>query len=136
MNSTIRTMQAPAEPMPELAAFLDPFRVHFARSEGPHALERYLTGLLTELPNKICDTIAQNGPGTSEQRLHGLLTAMAWDEDDLNRQPVEQMLELPSEGDGVSIFDDTGFASKGRARWEWPVSTPAPWGRWATARLR
>jgi len=114
MNTTIRIMQAPSEPMPELAAFLDPFRVHFARSEGPHALERYLTGLLTELPNKNCDTIAQNVPGTSEQRLQGLLTAMAWDEDDLNRQRVEQMLELPSEGDGVLIFDDTGFAKQGK----------------------
>ena len=39
MNTTIRIMQASSEPMPELAAFLDPFRVHFARSEGPHALE-------------------------------------------------------------------------------------------------
>ena len=86
MNTTIRIMQAPSEPMPELAAFLDPFRVHFARSEGPHALERYLTGLLTELPDKNCDTIAQNVPDTSEQRLQGLLTAMAWDEDDLNRR--------------------------------------------------
>ena len=35
MNTTIRLMQAPSEPMPELAAFLDPFRVQFARSEGP-----------------------------------------------------------------------------------------------------
>ena len=38
------------------------------------ALERYLTGLLTEHPNKNCDTIAQVVPGTSEQRLQGLLT--------------------------------------------------------------
>jgi len=114
MNTTIRILQAPSEPMPELAAFLDPFRVHFARSEGPDALERYLTGLLTELPNKNCDTIAQNVPGTSEQRLQGLLTAMDWDENDLNRQRVERMLELPSEGDGVLIFDDTGFVKQGK----------------------
>src|SRR5262245_49784602 len=114
MNTTIRIPQAPSEPMPELAAFLDPFRVHFARSEGPQALERYLTGLLTELPDKNCDTIARHVPGTSEQRLQGLLTAMAWDEDDLNRQRVERMVELPSEGDGVLIFDDTGFAKSGK----------------------
>ena len=114
MNTTIRLMQAPSEPMPALAAFLDPFRLQFARSEGSHALERYLTGLLTELPNKNCDTIAQNVPDTSEQRLQGLLTAMAWDEDDLNRQRVERMLDLPSEGDGVLILDDTGFAKQGK----------------------
>ena len=114
MKTTTRIPHAPAEPLPELAEFLAPFRPRFARSEGPHALERYLTGLLTEHPNKNCDTIAQVVPGTSEQSLQGLLTAMAWDEDDLNRQRVERMLELPSEGDGVLIFDDTGFAKQGK----------------------
>jgi SRSO17 transposase len=101
--------------LPELAEFLAPFRVHFARSEGPHALERYLTGLLTEHPNKNCDTLAQIVPGTSAQQLQGLLTAMDWDHDDLNRQRVERMLTLRTEGDGVLIFDDTGFAKQGRS---------------------
>jgi SRSO17 transposase len=104
-----------AEPLPDLARFLEPFHVHFARSEGPHALERYLTGLLTEHPNKNCDTIAQVVPGTSEQSLQGLLTAMTWDENDLNRQRVQTLRTLPTEGDGVLIFDDTGFAKQGQA---------------------
>ena len=114
MKTTIRNPQAPAEPLPELAAFLEPFHVHFLRSEGRHALDRYLTGLLTELPNKNCDTIAASIPGTSEQQLQGLLSTTAWDQDDLNRQRVEQMLRLPSERDGVLIFDDTGFAKQGK----------------------
>ena len=100
--------------MPELAEFLNPFHAHFARSEGRHALDRYLTGLLTELPNKNCDTIAASIPGTSEQQLQGLLSTTAWDEEDLNRQRVQRMLQLPGEGDGVLIFDDTGFAKQGR----------------------
>ena len=115
MKTTLRIPQAPAEPLPELAQFLAPFQVHFARSEGPHALERYLTGLLTEHPNKNCDTLAQVVPGTSEQQLQGLLTAMDWDADDLNRQRVQQLLTLGSEGDGVLLFDDTGFAKQGQA---------------------
>ena len=45
---TTRIPHAPTAPLPELAEFLAPFRVHFRRSEGPQALERYLTGLLTE----------------------------------------------------------------------------------------
>jgi SRSO17 transposase len=109
-----RIPHAPSTPLPELAEFLAPFRIHFKRSEGPQALERYLTGLLTEHPNKNCDTLAQVVPGTSEQRLQGLLTAMAWDEEDLNRQRVERLLTLPTEGDGVLIFDDTGFAKQGK----------------------
>ncbi len=114
MKTTTRIPQAPTQSLPELAEFLRPFRPHFARSEGPHALERYLTGLLTELPNKNCDTIAQTVPGTSEQQLQGLLTTTAWDEDDLNRQRVQRLLNLPGEGDGVLIFDDTGFAKQGK----------------------
>src|SRR5512135_149373 len=111
---TIRIPHAPSAPLPELAEFLAPFRVHFQRSEGPRTLERYLTGLLTEHPNQNCDTLAEVVPGTSEQRLQGLLTTIAWDEDDLNRQRVERLLTLPTEGDGVLIFDDTGFAKQGR----------------------
>src|SRR5262249_51526470 len=98
MKTTTRIPHAPAEPLPELAAFLEPFQVHFARSEGPHALERYLTGLLTEHPNKNCDTLAQVVPGTSAQQLQGLLTAMDWDEEDLNCQRLQRMLSLPTEG--------------------------------------
>jgi SRSO17 transposase len=112
---TTRIPHASSTPLPELAEFLAPFRVHFQRSEGPRALERYLTGLLTEHPNKNCDTLAEVVPGTSEQRLQGLLTDIAWDEDDLNRQRVERLLTLPTEGDGVLIVDDTGFAKQGQA---------------------
>src|SRR5919199_3501604 len=104
---------SPAE-LPELQEFLARFQVRFRRPEGQEALERYTTGLLTELPNKNCDTIAQVVPGTSEQRLQGLLTTIDWDEDDLNGQRVERLLTLPTEGDGVLIFDDTGFAKQGK----------------------
>jgi SRSO17 transposase len=101
--------------MPELDEYLRPFAVHFARSEATHALERYLTGMLTEHPNKNCDTIASVVPNTSEQSLQGLLTTMLWDQDDLNRQRVAAMLALPSEGDAALTFDDTGFAKQGKS---------------------
>ena len=101
--------------MPALDEFLRPFQVHFARSEATHALERYLTGMFTEHPNKNCDTIAAVVPDTSEQSLQGLLTAMSWDEDDLNKQRVQDLLALPTEGDAALLFDDTGFAKQGKA---------------------
>src|SRR5437016_11971953 len=100
--------------LPELDEFLTTFQVRFRRPEGEAALERYLTGLLTELPNKNCDTLAQAVPGTSQQQLQGLLTTTAWEESDLNRQRVQKMVQLPGEGDGVLIFDDTGFAKQGK----------------------
>lgn len=115
MNHTTRLPHAPSEPLAALANFLEPLQVHFARSESRHAMERYLTGLLTEHPNKNCDTLAQVVPGTSEQSLQGLLTTMRWDADALNGQRVRRLHTLATEGDGVLILDDTGFAKQGKA---------------------
>jgi SRSO17 transposase len=110
-------MQVHASPvtLPELDAFLSTFKVRFRRPEAEAALDRYLTGLLTELPNKNCDTLAQAVPGTHEQRLQGFLTTMQWDEEELNRQRVEKMIAEATIGNGVLIFDDTGFAKQGKA---------------------
>jgi SRSO17 transposase len=101
--------------LPELQEFLGAFQVRFRRPEGRDALERYTTGLLTELPNKHCDTIAQAVPGTSEQRLQEFLTNMPWDEADLNRQRVQKMIAEATQGKGVLVFDDTGFPKQGAA---------------------
>src|SRR5919197_4333406 len=115
MKTTTRVPLAPSEPMPALDEFLRPFHVHFARSEATHALERSLTGMLTEHPKKNSDPLAQVVPDTSEQSLQGLLTAMRWDADDLNRQRVQTLLALPTEGDAALVFDDTGFAKQGQS---------------------
>ena len=112
---TTRVPRAPEVPLPALTEFLAPFTVHFVQRPSATSLERYVTGLLTEHPTKNCDTLAQVLPGTSEQRLQYLLTDMAWDHQDLNRQRVRQMRDLATEGDAVLIVDDTGFAKQGRA---------------------
>jgi SRSO17 transposase len=101
--------------LPELQEFLGAFQVRFRRPEGRKALERYTTGLLTELPNKNCDTLAQAVPGSSEQRLQEFLTNMQWDEEDLNRQRVRKMIAEATRGEGVLVFDDTGFPKQGTA---------------------
>lgn len=101
--------------LPELQEFLRAFQVRFRRPEGRAALERYTTGLLTEVPNKNGDTIAQAVPGTSAQRLQEFLTNMQWDEEDLNRQRVAKMIAEATRGEGVLVIDDTGFAKQGTA---------------------
>jgi SRSO17 transposase len=105
---------SPAE-LPEFQEFLGAFQVRFRRPEGREALERYTTGLLTELPNKNGDTIAQAVPGTSAQRLQEFLTNMQWDEEDLNRQRVQKMMAEATRGEGVLVVDDTGFPKQGAA---------------------
>jgi SRSO17 transposase len=99
--------------MPELDEFLRPFTVNFVQRPSAAVHERYVSGLLTECPNKNCDTIAQIVPGASEQQLQYLLTDMAWDEVDQNAQRIKEMLTLGSEADAVIILDDTGFAKQG-----------------------
>jgi len=101
-------------PLPELAEFLAPLRVHFTQGPSAETLRQYLTGLLSEQPNKNCDTLAAVVPETNEQQFNHLLTDMVWDETALNRQRIARMQSLPSEGDGLLIFDDTGFEKKGR----------------------
>jgi SRSO17 transposase len=109
-----RLPQAPRAPLPELAEFLVPLRVHFTQGPSAETLRQYLTGLLSEHPNKNCDTLTEIVPETNEQQFNHLLTDMVWDEHALNRQRIARMQTLPSEGDGVLIFDDTGFEKKGR----------------------
>src|SRR4029453_17941327 len=87
----------------------------FRRPEGREALERYTTGLLTELPNKHGDTIAQAVPSPSAQRLQEFLTNRPWEEEDLNRQRVVKMIAEATHGDGVWVFADPGFPKQGTA---------------------
>jgi SRSO17 transposase len=109
-----RLPQAPRAPLPELAEFLAPLRVHFTQGPSAETLRQYLTGLLSEHPNKNCDTLAEVVPETNPQQFHHLLTDMVWDETALNHQRIARMRTIPSEGDGVLIFDDTGFEKQGR----------------------
>jgi SRSO17 transposase len=94
---------------------LGAFQVRFRRPEGREALERYTTGLLTELPQKHGDPIAQAVPGTSAQRVQEFLTTMPWDAEDLHQQRVQKMSAEASTGDGVLVCDDPGFPKPGPA---------------------
>src|SRR5215207_10594346 len=106
--------QAPRTPLPELAEFLAPLRVQFTQGPSAETLRPYLTGVLSEHPNKNCDTLAVVVPQTNEQQFQHLLTDMVWDERALNGQRIALMQMLASEGEGVLIFDETGFEKKGR----------------------
>src|SRR5215470_1244213 len=114
MNTT-RVPKASPEPLPELAAFLEPFAPLFRRHTSRDSMERYLTGLLTDLPHKTCDTIADVIAGTSSERLQHLLTDAAWDPLELDEARVKRLLSLHPVTDGILIFDDTGLPKKGSA---------------------
>src|SRR5918995_732181 len=99
-------------PLPELAAYLAPFAPLFRRAQSRQSLERYVTGLLTGLPRKNCDTIAAAVAGASTERLQHLLTAAAWAPDVLDEARVRRLVALSPPG-GVLAVGDTGLPKKG-----------------------
>ena len=86
----------------------------FRRSQSRHSLERYVTGLLTDLSRKNCDTIAAAVAGTSTERLQHLLTDADWDSRELDGARVRSLSAKSPKG-GILVLDDTSFPKKGKA---------------------
>jgi SRSO17 transposase len=103
-----------ASALPELAEFWPRCTCIFTQGPSAETLGQYLTGLLSEHPNKNCDTLTEIVPETNEQQFNHLLTDMVWDETVLNRQRIARMQTLPSEGDGVLILMIRGLRKRGR----------------------
>lgn len=101
------------KPLPELADYLSTYDRYFVRSEGRENLERYSTGLLSDIPRKNGVTIEDNVPGTNNQRLQSLLTGIQWDHQGVNHEYVGQMRDNVSLGDALLINDDTGLPKQG-----------------------
>src|SRR5262249_23065409 len=71
-----------------------------------------VTGLLTDLPRKNCDTIAAAVAGTSTERLQHLLTDATWDPLALDRARVQHLVAQSPPG-GLLVLDDTGLPKQG-----------------------
>ncbi len=106
--------KASSEPLPEISAFLEPFAPLFRRAQSRHSLERYVTGLLTDLDRKNCDTIAAALAGTSTERLQHLLTDADWDSRQLDGARVRSLSAKSPKG-GVLVLDDTSFPKQGKS---------------------
>src|ERR1700693_1341466 len=108
-----RVPKASPDALPELAAFLEPFAPLFRRHTSRDSMERYLTGLMTDLPHKTADTSAEAVAATSTERLQHLLTDAAWDAQALDEARVKRLLAIHPPTSGVLVFDDTGLPKKG-----------------------
>jgi SRSO17 transposase len=112
METHIVPKASPAT-LPELATSLAPFAPLFRRSTSRASVERYLTGLLTDLPRKNCDTIADAVANTSTERLQHLLTDAVWEPQALDQQRVTTLVaQRPPQG--LLVLDDTGLPKQGR----------------------
>ncbi len=105
--------KAGSEPLAGLAEFLQPFSALVRRPESVHSMERYTTGLLSDLPRKTASDMGRTLPDTNDQRLREFLTNTAWDVREMDRLRIAHMVKHATAGDGVLIVDDTGFAKKG-----------------------
>lgn len=106
-------IKAGPRPLADLGAFLEPFTSLVRRTQSRHALERYTTGLLADLPRKTASGLGRAVAGTNGQRLQQFLTNTVWHPGAMDRLRVQQMVAKASLGQGVQIIDDTGFAKKG-----------------------
>jgi SRSO17 transposase len=107
--------KASSDPLPEISSFLEPFAPLFRRSQSRHSLERYITGLLTDLDRKNCDTIAAAVAGTSTERLQHLLTDADWDSLELDGARVRSLSHNSAQGGGILVLDETSFPKKGKS---------------------
>jgi len=112
-NNSICVPKASPIPLPELEAYLAPYAPLFRREPTRRSLERYITGLLTDLRHKTCDTIADAVAGTSVERLQHLLTDADWQAEALDEQRVRRLVQASPRG-GVLILDDTGLPKQGK----------------------
>src|SRR5215207_7833371 len=113
LNIPSAVPKASSDPLPEIAEFLEPFASLFRRYQSRHSLKRYITGLLTDLDRKNCDTIAAALAGTSTERLQHLLTDADWDSLKLDELRVRSLSAKSPKG-GVLVLDDTSFPKQGK----------------------
>lgn len=106
-------LKAGPEALTDLAEFLEHYASLVQRSQSRHALERYTTGLLADLPRKTASDLGRAIAGTNGQRLQEFLTRTQWDSSAMDRLRVGRMVTCASTGLGVQVIDDTGIAKKG-----------------------
>ena len=106
-------LKAGLAPLGDMEEFLRPFAGLVRRPQSRHALERYTTGLVGDLPRKTASDLGRAVAGTNGRRLQEFLTRTNWEPREMDCLRVQQMVERASVGEGVQIIDDTGFAKKG-----------------------
>lgn len=106
--------KASPDVLPELAAFLAPMLPVLRYAQSRQSLDRYLVGLLSDLPRKNAQTIAATVAATSIERLQHLLTDATWDPLALDAARVRGLAARSPAG-GVLVVDDTGLPKQGQA---------------------
>ena len=120
--------------MDELRTFQASFHDCFSRSESRAHFFDYMVGQFSPLGRKSIEPMALEIEGANIRGMQRFISDGVWDEDQMRWQYHHVVADEMGDGDGVLIFDETGFVKKGNDSAGVAGSTVARWGRWKIVR--